>query len=388
MSSKPTLEVRQAGLPRTHRRRPARYYAAAGHLRADVGLRSPRRGRGNPSPLGCHRNQLPTRRRRSPAGSCQPGLGMVDLGRRRMVPAGSSAGDAEAGPSAADAAPYVHTHSGPSISLQYGDRPGGSLIRPYLETVRAAVAAAVEESLAAGVPGHARPGPPAAATWPATAICSSPAAGGSSAATIPRRRPMIPFWLAVSATTTTNAWPRGQLCLSSDDPRRRQSADLARLCRGDARNGRAGHRRVRRACSCWGRPANSGRGGDTMIAPPWPTPTAASSVMPRCPRWKGCCRRARGLDSPRPSTRAPRWPPGRKRRVAAAARSPSGARKRRVAAEGLALGRRAGRRIANIAKTPPRPNACADAFHLRAEPGRRADVPPAACGSGGWATPW
>ncbi len=42
----------------------------------------------------------------------------------------------------------VHTHSGPSISLQYGDQPGGAMIRPYLEKVRAAVVAAVEESLA------------------------------------------------------------------------------------------------------------------------------------------------------------------------------------------------------------------------------------------------
>ena len=46
----------------------------------------------------------------------------------------------------------VHTHSGPSISLQYGDQPGGALIRPYLDEVRAAVAAAVEEALARACP--------------------------------------------------------------------------------------------------------------------------------------------------------------------------------------------------------------------------------------------
>ncbi len=46
----------------------------------------------------------------------------------------------------------VHTHSGPSVSLQYADRPGGSLIRPYLEAVRAAATVAAREALAAARP--------------------------------------------------------------------------------------------------------------------------------------------------------------------------------------------------------------------------------------------
>jgi hypothetical protein len=46
----------------------------------------------------------------------------------------------------------VHTHSGPSVSLQYADRPGGALIRPYLEAVRAAAVAAAQEALAAARP--------------------------------------------------------------------------------------------------------------------------------------------------------------------------------------------------------------------------------------------
>ena len=49
----------------------------------------------------------------------------------------------------------IHTHSGPSVSLQYADRPGGSLIRPYLEKVRDAAVAAAREA-GRGAAGHAR----------------------------------------------------------------------------------------------------------------------------------------------------------------------------------------------------------------------------------------
>src|SRR3954452_21491037 len=40
-----------------------------------------------------------------------------------------------------------HTHSGPCTSLLNADRPGGQLIRPYLEALRDACVQAIEEAL-------------------------------------------------------------------------------------------------------------------------------------------------------------------------------------------------------------------------------------------------
>ena len=41
-----------------------------------------------------------------------------------------------------------HTHAGPCTSLLNADRPGGQLIRPYLEALRDACVQAIEEALA------------------------------------------------------------------------------------------------------------------------------------------------------------------------------------------------------------------------------------------------
>src|SRR5690242_20337764 len=41
-----------------------------------------------------------------------------------------------------------HTHAGPCTSLLNADRPGGALIRPYLEALREACVQAIEQALA------------------------------------------------------------------------------------------------------------------------------------------------------------------------------------------------------------------------------------------------
>jgi hypothetical protein len=46
----------------------------------------------------------------------------------------------------------THTHAGPSISLHASDKPGGHLIRPYLESVRNAVADGIDEAMKNSVP--------------------------------------------------------------------------------------------------------------------------------------------------------------------------------------------------------------------------------------------
>jgi hypothetical protein len=42
-----------------------------------------------------------------------------------------------------------HTHSGPSISLDAHDKPGGNLVRPYLEQLRESVVATIRQAIAA-----------------------------------------------------------------------------------------------------------------------------------------------------------------------------------------------------------------------------------------------
>ena len=116
-----------------------------------MGLRNARRGRGRPSPVVRHGVEFQEGQAAPPLVLLSLDLGWWIAAQDEWFLRGYVLEELKLASSQL-MVHLIHTHSGPSVSLQYADRPGGSLIRPYLEKVRDAAVAAAREALAAARP--------------------------------------------------------------------------------------------------------------------------------------------------------------------------------------------------------------------------------------------